>query len=62
MWVSQQAAFRSTDDWKDCIMIKKALGCIAVLKLDAEKIIILSVSRDASRGNCAEREHRKRGG
>lgn len=37
MWVSQEAAFRSTDDWKDTTVIKEALTCGAVLGLDVGK-------------------------
>ena len=37
MWVSQEAALRSTDDWKDTIMIPEALTCTAVLGLDVGK-------------------------
>ena len=37
MWVSQEAAFRSTDDWKDTTMIPEALTCTAVLGLDVGK-------------------------
>lgn len=37
MWVSQEAAFRSTDDWKDTTMIPEALTCTAALGLDVGK-------------------------
>ena len=37
MWVSQEAASRSTDDWKDTTMIPEALTCTAVLGLDVGK-------------------------
>lgn len=37
MWVSQEAAFRSTDDWKDTTMIKEARVRTAVLGLDVGK-------------------------
>ena len=37
MWVSQEAALRSTDDWKDTTMIPEALTCTAVLGLDVGK-------------------------
>ena len=35
--MSQEAAFRSTDDWKDSIMVKEALACTAALGLDVGK-------------------------
>ena len=37
MWVSREAAFRSTDDWKDTIMLTEATACAAVIGLDVGK-------------------------
>lgn len=37
MWVSREAAFRSTDDWKDTIMLTEAATCPAVIGLDVGK-------------------------
>ena len=37
MWVSREAAFRSTDDWKDTIMLTEATACPAVIGLDVGK-------------------------
>ena len=37
MWVSREAAFRSTDDWKDTTMPTEAATCAAVIGLDVGK-------------------------
>lgn len=37
MWVSQETAFRSTDNWKDTTMVTKAATCVAALGLDVGK-------------------------
>ena len=38
MWVSREAAFRSTDDWKDTTMLTEAATCAAVIGLDVGKL------------------------
>ena len=37
MWVSREAASRSTDDWKDTTMLTEAATCAAVIGLDVGK-------------------------
>lgn len=37
MWVSREAALRSTDDWKDTTMLSEAATCNAVIGLDVGK-------------------------
>lgn len=37
MWVSREAALRSTDDWKDTTMLTEAATCTAVMGLDVGK-------------------------
>ncbi len=62
MWVSQEAAFRSTDNWKDTTIIKQAVSCSAVLGLDVGKSSLGVPRHEAGRGPRQRARRQPRGG